>query len=96
MTVTARAGGSMGAAITVAGALELSPESIASAVWDTPQGAFLYAVAHNRVVTDPTAGTYTVYAADDTTVAYTADLWQDADGTTPYAGAGADRRDRLT
>ena len=40
--------------------------------------------------------TYTVYAADDTTVLFTADLWQDADGTVPYAGAGADRRDRLT
>ncbi len=94
VTSTARAGGSMGASITVAAA-ELSADSIASAVWDTPQGAFLYAVAHNRVVTDPAAGTYTVYAADDTTVAYVADLWQDAAGTTPYSGAGADRRDRL-
>jgi hypothetical protein len=53
-------------------------------------------IAANRVVTDPTAGTYTVYDDDNTTVLASGDLWQDADGTTPYAGAGAERRDRLT
>ena len=75
---------------------ELSPESLASAVWTASEGAFLYAVAHNRVVTDPVAGTFTVYDTDDTTVLYTADLWADASGTTPYSGSGAERRDRLT
>ncbi len=73
---------------------DLSPEGLAAAVWGSAEGAFLYAIAHNRVVTDPVAGTYTVYDADDNVLAV-ADLWSDADGTTPYSGAGAERRDRL-
>lgn len=93
LDLTIRADGELGADITPF--TDLSPQSLASAVWATAQGEFLYAVAHNRVVTDPAAGTYTVYAADDVTVAYVADLWQDAAGTTAYAGSGADRRDRL-
>jgi hypothetical protein len=94
VAATPRASGAVAAVIADA-AETLTAAGVAAAVWDTPQGAFLYAVAHNRVVTDPAAGTYTVYAADDVTVAYVADLWQDAAGTTPYSGAGADRRDRL-
>lgn len=86
---------------------ELSPQSLAAAVWnsvaaayDDPatfgaQAAFLYALGHNKVVTDPAAGTFTVYDTDDTTVLYVADLWQDAAGTTPYSGSGAERRDQL-
>ncbi len=86
---------------------ELSPQSLAAAVWNSVASAyddpdtfggqlgFLYALGHNKVVTDPAAGTYTVYAEDDVTVLYVADLWQDAAGTTPYAGSGAERRDRL-
>lgn len=86
---------------------ELSPQSLAAAVWnsvaaayDDPatfgaQAAFLYALGHNKVITDPAAGTYTVYDTDDTTVLYVADLWQDAAGTTPYSGSGAERRDQL-
>ena len=94
MDVTARADGELGAAITVAGE-GLTAASVATAVWDSPQGRFLYAVGHNRVVTDPVAGTYTVYDTDDTTVLYTADLWEDAAGTVAYSGTGAQRRDRL-
>lgn len=74
---------------------DLSPEGLAAAVWSSPEGSLLYAIAHCRVVTDPVAGTYTVYDTDDVTVLYQADLWSDADGTTPYSGAGAERRDRL-
>lgn len=73
----------------------LSPESLASAVWSSEQGAFLYAVAHHRVVTDPAAGTYTVYDDDDVTPLYVADLWENAAGTVPYGGSGAERRDRF-
>lgn len=47
-------------------------------------------------MTDPAAGTFTVYDDDDVTVLLTGDLWQDADATTAYAGSGAERRDRLT
>lgn len=94
MTFTPRADGELGAAITVAGE-GLTAASVANAVWDSPQGRFLYAVGHNKVVTDPAAGTYTVYDADDTTVLYVADLWEDAAGTVAYSGTGAQRRDRL-
>lgn len=92
--LTLRADGELGAAISVTGE-GLTAASVASAVWDSPQGRFLYAVGHNKVVTDPAAGTYTVYDTDDTTVLYTADLWEDADGTVAYTGTGAQRRDRL-
>jgi hypothetical protein len=54
------------------------------------------AIAANRVVTDPSAGTFTVYDDDNTTILASGDLWEDAAGTSPYAGAGAERRDRLT
>lgn len=93
-TETASATGELAAAITVAGE-GLTAASVATAVWDSPQGRFLYAVGHNKVITDPAAGTYTVYDADDTTVLYTADLWEDAAGTVAYSGTGAQRRDRL-
>lgn len=94
LTLTSYATGEMAASIQPFS--ELSPESLASAVWSSSEGAFLYAIAHNRVVTDPVAGTFTVYDTDDTTVLFTAALWADADGTTPYSGSGAERRDRLT
>lgn len=94
VTITARASGAMAADITLAGA-ELSPDAVASAVWASAEGALLVALQRNRVVTDPDTGTYTVYDDDDVTPLYTATLWQDAAGTIPYAGSGADRRDRL-
>jgi hypothetical protein len=56
---------------------------------------FLFALSHHKVITDPVAGTYKVYDVDETTVLYSASLWQDAAGTIPYAGAGAERRNRM-
>jgi hypothetical protein len=94
ITVTPRADGELEAAITLAGE-GVTPSSVAAAVWDNPAGAFLVAASRNRVVTDPAAGTYTVYADDNTTPLYVADLWEDAAGTVPYTGSGAERRDRL-
>lgn len=85
-----------------------SAEDIAQAVWgaslaiNQQSGSMaramkvMSAIAANRVVTDPAAGTFTVYDDDSTTVLASGLLWQDAAGTTPYAGAGAERRDRLT
>lgn len=85
-----------------------SAEDIAQAVWGASQTIteqsgtmakamrLMAAISANRVVTDPVAGTYTVYDDDDTTVLASGDLWEDAAGTSPYAGAGAERRDRLT
>jgi hypothetical protein len=100
--------GNMEAVITVCASGGLTAAEIADAVWDETmadhvltgsfgEGAgFLYYVNHHKVITDPTAGTYDVYAEDDVTVIFTGSLWQDAAGTTPYSGAGAERRDRLT
>jgi hypothetical protein len=96
LTVTETGVGTMAATIDVAASETLTAGAVAHAVWASPEGAFLIALSRNKVITDPAAGTYTVYAEDGTTPLYVADLWQDAAGTTPYAGAGADRRDRLT
>lgn len=86
---------------------ELSPQSLASAVWSSLAASFneagtmgealnfAHIAARNKVVTDPAAGTITIYDTDGTTVLYSADLWQNAAGTVAYAGAGAERRERL-
>lgn len=105
LTLTSYATGTLGAEITPFTAL--SPESLAASVWATPIDdmtagttgealRYVEAILKNRTVTDPVAGTFTVYADDDVTVLLVGDLWQDADGTIAYAGAGAERRDRLT
>ena len=73
---------------------ELSPQSLAESVWGHNTAAIIEATLRNRTVTDPDAGTITVYDANDQPL-LVADLWQDADGTIAYAGAGAERRDRL-
>lgn len=85
-----------------------SADDVAQAVWGSRFGPLndpesfgvlvklVSAVLRNRTVTDPVAGTLTVYDDDDTTPLLAADLWQDAAGTVPYSGSGAERRDRLT
>jgi hypothetical protein len=82
-------------------------EQVATAVWTrdpddhtslTSMGGLLRMVGilgRNKTVTDPSAGTFTVYADDGTTVLFTADLFEDAAGTQPYRGQGAERRDGL-
>jgi hypothetical protein len=49
----------------------------------------------NRTVTDPAAGTFAVFDDADSAPLLSADLWEDAAGTVPYSGNGAQRRDRL-
>ncbi len=81
------------------------PAAIAQEVWTTSKLTgtdgtmgfamrIMEAVLRNRVVTNPALGTYTVYDDSDNVLMYGL-LWEDADGTTPYAGSGAERRDRL-
>lgn len=84
-----------------------SADDVAQAVWGSQFapindagsfGALLKLAAmilRNRAVTDPSTGTMRIYADDDSTVLLEADIWQDAAGTVPYAGSGAERRDRL-
>lgn len=53
-------------------------------------------ILRNKMITDPVSGSITVYDDDGTTVLLSADIFQDAAGTIPYAGSGAERRERLT
>ena len=81
-------------------------EEIADAVWQretsahTDAGvmggllALLGKMATNKTVTDPTAGTITIYDDDGTTPLLTAALFEDVAGSQAYRGQGADRRDR--
>lgn len=50
----------------------------------------------NKFITDPVAGTATLYDDDDTTPLRSGNLYEDAAGTQPYRGQGAERRERLT
>ena len=50
----------------------------------------------NKTITDPVTGVQTVYEDDGTTVFVDGDLFEDAAGTQPYRGQGAERRERLT
>ena len=80
---------------------------IADAVWDEPtaghetadtfglRATLIEKILRNRTVTDPATGVITVYDDDNTTPLLTGDLFEDAAGTTPYDGGGAERRDRL-
>jgi len=49
----------------------------------------------NKAITDPVAGKFRVYDDDGVAVLYEADLWEDAAGTIPYRGKGAERKERL-
>lgn len=63
-------------------------------------GGILYVIRQilkNKQKTDPVTGLMTVYADDNTTVLFTAPIFNDADGTQPYDGtAGINLRDEMT
>jgi len=85
----------------------LTADQVAASVWSSVAAQYVTAgtmgealnvaqiLLRNKTVTDPTAGTITVYDLDGTTVLYTADLFADAAGTTAYSGEGAERREHL-
>lgn len=50
----------------------------------------------NKTITDPVTGKQTVFDDDGSTVLAEGDLFEDAAGTIPYTGGGAERRERLT
>jgi hypothetical protein len=79
-----------------------SASEVANAVWAHTSGQELLtkvdlaqAILRNKTITDPATGLMTVYDTDGATPLLTAALFQDAAGTTPYAGAGAERREKL-
>lgn len=87
---------------TAVGGSGPTPEDIADAVWQHTSATDLLdrvtmaqAILRNKTITDPSTGLMTVYDTDGATPLLTAALYQDAAGTTPYAGAGAERREML-
>ena len=81
-----------------------SAEEVAAAVWATEVEPGLTAlealqmvlrILRNKTITDSATGLMTIYESDGATPFLTAALYQDAAGTTPYAGAGAERREEL-
>lgn len=53
-------------------------------------------ISSNKMVTDPTTGTMTVYDDDGVTPFLVAQLYENVSGTQPYRGQGAERREKLT
>jgi hypothetical protein len=72
-----------------------SAEEIAAAVWSHADGRFVSRFGRNKFITDPTTGVATLYDDDGTTVLAQGQLYEDAAGTQPYRGRGAERRERL-
>lgn len=75
---------------------------IAAAVWGHASALALgdrvqiaAAILRNKSVTDPATGLMTIYADDGVTPLLTAQLYENAVGTQPYRGQGAERRERL-
>lgn len=89
------ASGPTASEIATAVRLELTPEltslsSIESKV------TVATAILKNKTVTNPVNGLMTVYADDGVTPLFTAQLYENVDGSVPYRGQGAERREALT
>jgi hypothetical protein len=52
-------------------------------------------IQRNRLETNPTAGTLTIYDDDGVTPLITSVIYEDIAGTQTYRGQGVDRRERL-
>jgi len=59
------------------------------------KAALAVKLLRNKVTTDAASGEMTVYDDDGTTVLFTADIYEDVAGTTPYEGTSINRKDRL-
>jgi len=82
--------------------------AVGGAAWDAPKASHVAAgtfgalagllekLMRNRTVTDPVAGTMTVYDDDNSTILFVTPIWEDAAGTIQYGQKGIDRRDRHT
>ena len=76
-------------------------------VWDTGGGSPVYATEDltdyvneiglwNKEITDSSTGVVTRYQDDDSTAYKSADIYENADTATPYAGSAINRRERYT
>jgi hypothetical protein len=79
-----------------------SASEVADAVWQHASATSLLtkvdmaqAILRNKTITDPNTGLMVVYDIDGTTPLLTAAIYQDAAGSTPYQGQGAERRELL-
>lgn len=84
------------------GGSSYTPAEVADAVWSHSSAvdvaaklAIIQKILRNKTVTNPVAGTITVYDDNGTDVLFVAPLYEDVGGTQGYRGKGADRRDRL-
>jgi len=71
---------------------------IAQEVWATPEAdriALAAKILQNKTITNPTTGQMVVFDDDGVTPFLAAGLFEDADGTQPYRGQGAEHRERL-
>ena len=92
--VTSGSTGPTASEIAAAVRSELAPEL--TAVTDIQTKATLAAaILRNKTVTNPTTGIMTVYAEDNTTPLYTAQLYENVDASVAYRGQGAERREAL-
>lgn len=89
--------------VATSGSAAPSASEVASAVWAHQTAGDLLSkveiaqvILRNKTVTDPQTGTMTVFADDGVTPLLVANLFEDAAGTRPYRGQGAENRGRLT
>ncbi len=73
----------------------VSPQSITDAAGSAAL-ARLVDFAQNKLITDPVTGKITLFEDDGLVVQLEGDLFEDAAGTIPYRGQGAERRNRMT
>jgi hypothetical protein len=50
----------------------------------------------NKRIVDPVTGEERIFTDDDLSILMSAEIFEDADGTTPYQGAGIERRDQMS
>lgn len=89
-------GGTGPTASEIASAVRSELSTELAAVTDIQTKATLAAaILKNKTVTNPTTGIMTVYASDNITPLYSAQLYETIDGSVTYRGQGAERREAL-
>lgn len=94
--------GTMGAKLNSAASGGVDLNALAEAVWDHADAvsvgtklALLEKILRNKSITDPATGEFVLFDDNGVTELFRVPLWQDAAGTIPYAGQGAERKERL-
>lgn len=89
-------GGTGPTASEIASAVRSELSTELAAVTDIQTKATLAAaILKNKTITNPTTGIMTVYASDNITPLYSAQLYETIDGSVTYRGQGAERREAL-